>query len=107
LHFSTIRNQQHDQDNSTIENQQYNQDDASRNKPGHLKGYTAMARLYLKEKRKKAIDLVTTKYSELKTAHRGNLPVGSFLKICDETLKELSLHDENIHIKHRPILSPL
>jgi hypothetical protein len=45
-----------------------------------------MARLYLKDKRKKAIDLVTTRQSEEKTAHGGKLADRSFLKIRDETL---------------------
>jgi hypothetical protein len=55
-----------------------------------------MARQLLEEKRKKAIDLVTRRYSEEKSAHGGKLPVRSFVKIRDDTLEELSLHDENI-----------
>jgi hypothetical protein len=50
---------------------------------------------------------VTTRYSKEKTAHRGKLLDCSFLKIRDETFEELSLHDENILIKRRTILSRL
>jgi hypothetical protein len=66
-----------------------------------------MARLLLEEKRKKAIDLVTRRYSKEKSAHGGKLPVRSFVKIRDDTLEELSLHDENILIKHQTIISCL
>jgi hypothetical protein len=51
--------------------------------------------------------LVTASYSEKNTAHEGKLPYCSFLKLPDETLEELSVHDENIRIKHQTILSCL
>jgi hypothetical protein len=46
---------------SAIGNQHHDKDDASRNKLGHPKGSAAMARLHLEEKRKRAMDLVTTR----------------------------------------------
>jgi hypothetical protein len=92
---------------STIGNQHHNEDNASQNKSGRPKGSTAMVRLHLREKRKRAIDLVATRYSKEKIAHGGKLPVRSFVQIRDETLEELSLHDENVHIKHQTILSRL
>ena len=49
---------------STVQNQHHDEDDASRKKSGRPKGSTAMARLRLEEKRKKAIDLVTTRYQQ-------------------------------------------
>jgi hypothetical protein len=66
-----------------------------------------MARLHLEEKRKRAIDVATTRYSIEKIAHGGQLRVRSFVKILDETLEELSLRDENVHIKHQTIFSCL
>ncbi len=92
---------------SNVQNQHHDNDDASRKQSGRPKGSTTMARLLLEEKRKKAIDLVTRRYFEEKSAHGGKLPVRSFVKIRDDTLEELSLHDENILIKHRTILSRL
>jgi hypothetical protein len=66
---------------STI-NQQHNNDDASRNKLGCPKDSTDMARLDPKEKRRKAKDLVATKYSEEKKANGEKLvPIHSFQKI--------------------------
>jgi hypothetical protein len=69
---------------STI-NQQHNNDDASRNKSGCPKGstdMTDMARLDPKEKRRKAKDLVATKYSEEKKANGEKLVrIHSFQKI--------------------------
>jgi hypothetical protein len=83
------------------------QDEDGRNRAGRPKGSTAIARLELEQKTKEAIDLATTQYAVEKTAHGGNLPVRSFLRICNETLEELSLRDQSIQIKHRTILSRL
>ena len=90
---------------SNIGTQQQDEDEDGRNKSP--KGSTAIARLELEQKTKEAIDLVTTRYAVEKTAHGGNLPVRSFLRIRNETLEELSLRDQSIQIKHRTILSRL
>ena len=92
---------------SNIGTQQQDEDENGRNKSDRPKGSTAIARLELEQKTKGAIDLVTTRYAVEKTAHGGNLPVRSFLRIRNETLEQLSLRDQSIQIKHRTILSRL
>ena len=85
-------------------NEQSNDGDASR-KPGQPKGSTGLAKLDLKEKRKIAIDLVATRYSQAKRSNGGKVPLGSFQKIRDEVLKELIIEDENVSINQGTILS--
>ncbi len=58
-----------------------------------------------KEKRKTAIDLVATRYSVAKTMNGGKVPIGSFQKILEEVLRELSIPDETIHISQATVLS--
>ena len=58
-----------------------------------------------KEKRKTAIDLVATRYSVAKTMNGGKVPLGSFQKILEEVLRELSIPDETIHISQATVLS--
>jgi hypothetical protein len=51
------------------------------------------------EKRKKAKDLVATRYPEEKKANgRDKVPLCLLQNICDEGLQELSIHGVNIQI---------
>ena len=63
-----------------------------RTKVGRPKGSTATAILNLKEKKKRAIDEVATRYSSEKENNGGKTPIGSFPKICSDVLNQSKIH---------------
>jgi hypothetical protein len=81
--------------------QQQNDAHASRKTGGRPKGTTGLAKLELNKKKRKARDLVATRYSQERKTKGGKVPLSSFQKICDEVMEELSIDDDTFKRKHQ------